>query len=257
MNETGVCACLVASQCCQDILGVTADLPLSHVPAVPVTPAPLAVLNFVQNFQGRLSLAHNNELNACEGPWSQARGPGDFWIASWFNFFEFFDTKCSEQGTIKLAALSVNLNVIGTWDRLQSYGFVAKIRVPDTTPRSSSPSDWHRRVKPTWLPRWLWSSYLIPWVKIFSGDYCTFCFFKQQQHEYAKQMLRKWHCWGNFFLVEFGFDSRSSADRFAAAATEAPEADPHRFPFPSFCFVVQVKDFLKIMWKLCHHKYHL
>ena len=34
---------------------------------------------------------------------------------------------------LKLAALvSLSPNVIGTWDRLQSYGFVAKIRVPDT-----------------------------------------------------------------------------------------------------------------------------
>lgn len=77
---------------------------------------------------------------------------------------------------LKLAALvSLTLNVIGTWDRLQSYGFVAKIRVPDTTPRSSSPSDWHRRIKQTWPPRWLcfFFSYLIPRVKL-SGDYCTF-----------------------------------------------------------------------------------
>lgn len=135
---------------------------------------------------------------------------------------------------LKLAALvSLTLNVIGTWDRLQSYGFVAKIRVPDTTPRSSSPSDWHRRIKQTWPPRWLCFFSLTQFQESNSQEATVpsgFIFCKQQ-HEYATQMLRI--CWGNFFLVEFGFDSRSSADRFAAAATEAPEADPHRFPFVS------------------------
>ena len=37
----------------QDILGVTADLPLARVPEAPAAPAPLAILNVLQNFQGR------------------------------------------------------------------------------------------------------------------------------------------------------------------------------------------------------------